>query len=167
MGGRPKGMPAWNKGITAPILPRSFSFVLEVENGCWLWQGSKTKEGYGQFWVDGKHEPAHRWAYETIVNPLPQGLECDHLCQVTCCVKPWHIEPVTRQVNMLRGKNTFARINSEKVSCIYGHPFSGDNVWYRERKNGSISRECLACRSDAQSRAVAKRRAVTTVAEGG
>ena len=34
--------------------------------------------------------------YEEQVGPDPEGLELDHLCCVTACVNPDHLEPVTR-----------------------------------------------------------------------
>lgn len=68
--------------------------------------GGTQRGGYGAFHIG---EPdrivsAHRWAYEEIIGPIPEGLEIDHLCRTPACVNPAHLEPVTRSVNMLRGQ---------------------------------------------------------------
>lgn len=76
-------------------------------DSCWLWQGATTVNGYGRFvprrgiWV-----LSHRWAYEAMRAEIPAGLDMDHLCRTRACVNPWHLEPVTRQVNALRGAST-------------------------------------------------------------
>ncbi len=66
--------------------------------------GSGTGRGYlyGQFWYGNKNGLAHRYAYETMVGPIPEGLQIDHICQVQRCVNPAHLEPVTPKVNMQR-----------------------------------------------------------------
>jgi hypothetical protein len=37
-----------------------------------------------------------------FVGPVPEGLELDHLCRVTTCVRPSHLEPVTTGENVRR-----------------------------------------------------------------
>jgi len=69
---------------------------------CWQWVGSRTNNGYGQIWDGGRLVLAHRLAYETLVGPIPDGLECDHLCRNRPCVRPSHIEPVTHSANLKR-----------------------------------------------------------------
>ncbi len=71
--------------------------------GCWLYTSSWDRGGYGTFWDGTRHQRAHRWAYEHVVGPIPDGLQLDHLCRVRCCVNPDHLEPVTNHVNVLRG----------------------------------------------------------------
>lgn len=84
---------------------RRFWAKVEVdESGCWLWTAS-TNHGYGHFWVspDVGKVYAHRYAYELLVGPIPDGLEIDHLCKVRNCVNPEHLEPVTKEENWRRG----------------------------------------------------------------
>ena len=45
---------------------------------------------------------AHRFAYEMLIGPIPEGLESDHLCRNRPCVRSTHIEPVTRSENLRR-----------------------------------------------------------------
>jgi hypothetical protein len=73
---------------------------------CWIWTGVKHKRhGYGRFYVGGRggrYIQAHRWSYEASVAPIPAGLTIDHLCRVTRCVNPTHLEPVTGAENNRR-----------------------------------------------------------------
>lgn len=97
--------------------PRSELFLAKVEvvGECWRWTGVVTPRGYGMF-RDGKMRSAHRWAYESFIGPIPNGLQLDHLCHTddhSClggdecphrrCVNPAHLEPVTARGNSLRG----------------------------------------------------------------
>lgn len=45
---------------------------------------------------------AHRAVWELLVGPIDDGLQLDHLCLVTGCVRPAHLEPVTLVENMRR-----------------------------------------------------------------
>ena len=70
---------------------------------CWLWTAATNRAGYGLLGIPGRSTLAHRIAYEEYVGPVPDGLELDHLCRVRRCVKPAHLEPVTRSENVRRG----------------------------------------------------------------
>lgn len=87
---------------------------------------------------------AHKWAYESIVGPVPEGMELDHLCRNRACVNPAHLEAVSRRVNQLRGLSISAK-NARKTHCVHGHPLTGENV-YEWRG----SRYCRACRAAAR-----------------
>ncbi len=115
--------------------------------GCWLWMGATYIGGrggtrgshplpYGQF----RRMPAHRWAYERFVGPIPNGLQLDHLCRTTLCVNPDHLEPVTNRENVLRGTSPSAG-NARKTHCNRWHPLSGDNL--RPARDGR--RRCWPC----------------------
>lgn len=71
-------------------------------DGCWLWTGGRKARGYGSFTVGKRAFNAHRWAYETWVGPIPEGLEIDHICANPPCVNPAHLEPVTHEENVRR-----------------------------------------------------------------
>ena len=130
--------------VTPELLTRFWSYVQTVDSGCWEWQGSlksNSTHPYGQFW-DGEHVClAHRWAYAALVSPIPEGLTIDHLCKNPPCVNPAHLEPVTMQVNMLRGDHASA-VAVRTGRCKRGHVFEAGNRGLR--KNGtSYCRTCM------------------------
>lgn len=86
------------------------------ENGCWIWNAKARRGGYGLIGIDGKSYRAHRWMYEQLVGPIPEGLQIDHLCRVRECVNPAHLEPVTHAENGRRGKNT--RLTAEDARAV-------------------------------------------------
>lgn len=114
--------------------------VTEAPTGCWLWDAEKNLRGYGSFSVNGQKVHAHRWAYESMVAPIPAGLHLDHLCRVTTCVNPWHLDPVTPRVNTLRGVNHVARF-AVATACIHGHSFDEANTSYT-RAGGRVCKTC-------------------------
>jgi hypothetical protein len=93
---------------TVPEVKRFWSMVdREHPTGCWLWLGAPNQSGYGAFTrtlTPGvkRRVLAHRFAYELLVRPIPEGLTIDHLCEQTLCVRPGHLEPVTNSENLRR-----------------------------------------------------------------
>ncbi len=113
-------------------------------NGCWLWLGAKTRTdgmGYGQFWLTGKLQLAHRTAYEHWVAAIPDGLTIDHKCLTRLCVNPWHLEIVSRSENVLRGEGPTAQ-NARKQACANGHPYTAENLIVGR----TGKRYCRACK---------------------
>jgi len=47
--------------------------------------------------------------YEAFFGPIQEGLEFDHLCKVTLCVRPDHVEPVTHDENMRRRRKPYCK----------------------------------------------------------
>jgi hypothetical protein len=77
-------------------------WIVDEETGCWIWQRHMDKWGYGYLSREGRRQAAHRWLYEQLVGPVPDGLVLDHLCERPSCVNPAHLEPVTRKENLRR-----------------------------------------------------------------
>lgn len=65
---------------------------------CWEFTGW-SRNGYGRFWFDGKDGEAHRYAYELENGPIPDGMQIDHQCHNTMCVRASHLRPVTIKQN--------------------------------------------------------------------
>lgn len=122
--------------------------------GCWLWTRSLGGKGpYGQVWYNGRMRQAHVVACELVGRTIPEGRLPDHLCRVTICINPDHIEPVTYSENVLRGARS--ALKKTRTHCLYGHPFSGDN---RYEYGGKVfCRTCARTRTGAIEIAPSKR----------
>lgn len=85
---------------------------LDRSDGCWIWPGGLSG-GYGHvtYRVDGRKVDAklHILLYEIFVGPVPEGLLLDHHCRRRPCCNPECLEPVTNQVNVIRGFHGRAR----------------------------------------------------------
>lgn len=67
------------------------------KDDCWIWTGSRSGSGYGQFWDGKRNIPAH-WF---MLPKRPQkGQEACHHCDNKLCVRPSHIFLGTRSDNM-------------------------------------------------------------------
>ncbi len=113
---------------------------------CWEWQGALDRGGYGKLSgtdSEGKrrHIIAHRFVYEQLIGPIPDGLTIDHLCLNKACVNPYHLEPVSNRENIRRAAAHGLLGGARKTHCKYGHEFSPENT--RRDKHGH--RSCRAC----------------------
>jgi hypothetical protein len=120
---------------------------VEKTDTCWVWSAAKIS-GYGAFKLDGRAIRAHRFAYELLVGPVPEGLPLDHLCRNRACVNPAHLEPVTHRVNILRGEGACA-VKARQTHCIHGHEFTLENTYLKSGK-----RQCRTCRRSATRKTV-------------
>jgi hypothetical protein len=115
---------------------------------CWVWTGRTTSLGYGYLREGGREVPAHRWAYEHFIGPIPDGLEPDHLCRNRACVNyARHLELVTHQINTLRGESPPAQF-ARREACKAGHRFTPENTFARS-DGGRGCRTCDRARSRA------------------
>lgn len=106
--------------------------------GCWIF-ATESRTGYGSF----KGELAHRVAYEMAYGKIPAGLQIDHLCRTRQCVRPTHLEVVTKTENVLRGMGLGAQ-NARKDRCLNGHLFTPANTYVWKGRPGR--RQCRECK---------------------
>lgn len=105
---------------------------LEVGD-CWTWKRT-LQQGYGYARVGGRLTSVHRYVYEQLVGPVPDGLVIDHLCRNKACANPDHLRVTSQSVNVTSGLTH---------SC-------GHDDWYVYP--GSGKRTCHTCKKDRQRR---------------
>lgn len=127
----------------------------ETSPGCWQWTGPQNLAGYGSFGVGrASKRNAHRWLWEQINGTASPKLHVDHLCRNRLCVNPDHLELVTHEENLRRGKQPDRW--SKVPNCPQGHAYSEANTGYTG--NARYCRECKRIRNRAarQKRASAR-----------
>lgn len=113
--GRVKGQPYRylvghnNRGMDRSKPRKAVRHTVEdrgYETPCWISTMARGHTGYAYISDRGRLRLAHRVAYEWQYGSIPDGLQIDHLCKVTSCVNPDHLEAVTAAVNSQRRSNT-------------------------------------------------------------
>lgn len=114
-------------------------YIPEPNSGCFLWIAAFGRDGYGLVRRSNprRMQAAHRFAFELANGSIPDDLQIDHLCRVTSCVNPRHMEVVTTQ------ENSHRRIYSP-VCLKCGGPF------IQRKSEGSFSRRCRPCDTKAE-----------------
>lgn len=73
----------------------------EPMSGCWLWIGSATTAGYGNFTRFNQTHYAHRSAFEAANGvELPGDILVRHWCDTPPCVNPGHLLPGSQWDNV-------------------------------------------------------------------
>lgn len=69
----------------------SFTERTKWRGECLIWIAS-TANGYGRMSIDGeKNRSAHRYAWERVNGPVPDGMYIDHICWNKACVNVEHL----------------------------------------------------------------------------
>lgn len=109
---------------------------VDATGDCWEWKLGKDKDGYGKYKRGNTTHRAHRFAWELMVGPIPDGFVIDHLCKNTSCVNLDHLEPVTWAENLYRGESIQAH-HAKRVLCQRGH-----DAWIVKADGYRACREC-------------------------
>lgn len=89
---------------------------------CFVFNGKKGNDRYAVVRLGGREIYAHRAMYEQEVGPIPTGHHIDHLCRVTRCIRPSHLEAVTPTENRRRGSNI--KLSESIAADVRGSPES-------------------------------------------
>ncbi|MDE2101768.1 MAG: HNH endonuclease [Patescibacteria group bacterium] len=111
--------------LTPKQLKNFMAKVVESDR-CWSWTSKKDKDGYGNFYVDGKTIRAHRLAWMIYRGKIDDGKWVLHRCDNPQCTRPDHLwlgTPSENRVdmfkkgreNLARGDNHWSRKHPEKV----------------------------------------------------
>lgn len=98
------------------LVDNSVSEPGALETPCWVWQKGCCNKGYGHFYMydpdatgakgrKGKSVEvrAHIASFVLAYGPIEADMTLDHLCRNTKCIRPSHLEPVSRPENTRRG----------------------------------------------------------------
>lgn len=89
-----------------PSTEQRFWAKVDKTGDCWLWTGHRKPDGYGRWRFPtgesnkyGKQHYVHRVAWEFTHGPIPEGVQLDHTCHNTSCVRPDHLRITTAKQN--------------------------------------------------------------------
>ena len=110
-------------------IKKFYSRIKKTSDDCWEWQGGLYSNGYARCRFNGKEHLVHRWAYETFIAMIPDGLHCHHVCYNRACVNPQHLELRTNRDNIFdKDSASTALYNMNKTHCKRGHEFNDHNT---------------------------------------
>lgn len=105
-------------------IERFMGFVkINKETGCWEWQATKNKSGYGSFKIKCKTKAAHRVSYLYFIGELKSGMHICHKCDNPPCVNPFHLfqgTPKDNQDDAKQKGRMVAAIHPSKTTYGYG-----------------------------------------------
>jgi hypothetical protein len=102
-----------------------------IATPCLEWKGSLDTSGYGLIRVGKSLKKVHRWAYETKVAPIPNGLLVLHHCDNRKCYNVEHLFLGTLQDNIndrnakqrqARGERNRHKLKEVEVRDILNRP---------------------------------------------
>lgn len=142
--------------------PERFWVKVSKTNYCWNWNARKNKDGYGEFFYQGKVWKSHRISYLLEYGEYDLSLTVIHKCDNSSCVNPKHLILGTQKENMQDMSNKFrhAKQNIKNISydewlsirpkkskndlCKNNHSFSDNNT--RIKRSGKrFLRQCRTC----------------------
>lgn len=116
--------------------------IIIDDEGCWIWQGYKDRDGYGRMRLEGKERFTHRISYEAWVAPLEKDKVIMHLCDKPACCNPEHLKQGTQAEN---NRDCADKGRKPKGSANGNAKLTEDQViWMRHLFTRGISGEQLS-----------------------
>lgn len=107
----------------------------QIGDGCHPWSGWMSPGGYGKFKTGGKSVFAHRYAWERVNGPIPEGMVIDHACRNPACVNIAHLRLATQAENT---RNLSGAKSNNKHSGTRNVGKMGDRWRVRITKDGTV-----------------------------
>lgn len=99
--------------------------VLEKVNGCFVCTSHKPNaDGYIRRWLPeasgkARAQMLHRFVWESVSGPIPEGHEVDHMCRVRACCNPAHLQCLPGKVHAIKGNTErYASVCTDMVGDI-------------------------------------------------
>lgn len=127
------------------LIARFSERTVTLDNGCLLWRGAKTHDGYGIVQIGSREDNSrravrlHRLIYFLAHGEIAPGLEISHTCGHRNCIAPEHLVAMDHAEVIERGQT--GAHNRERARCPRGHAYDPSNT--RHSKSGRrVCREC-------------------------
>jgi hypothetical protein len=112
-----------------------------LQNGCWAWNGSLYRNGYGGFAFGTTRILAHRVAYAIYKGDVPEHLVIRHTCDYKRCGNPDHLILGTHKEN---SDDAWARNRIDRKKLGAGRrriPHNDLHIIFEMRTAGMLQRE--------------------------
>lgn len=134
-----------NRSVMGTTLERfSAKTTYNKETGCLEWNGSLNNSGYGNFWLEGTSDKAHRVSWTLTNGEIPEGLFVLHKCDNPKCVNTDHLFLGTAKDNALDRKAKGRNGRSNLTNCPNGHAYNEENTYHFPDGR----RSCRVCRRE-------------------
>lgn len=127
--------------------------AIRDERGCWVWQRSTNRGGYGNVYFDGRSDGSHRVAWRLTHGRIPTGMYVLHHCDNPPCVNPEHLFVGTQKDNIRDAHRKGRTWQKRRTHCPRGHSYSKENT-----RIVGTGRWCKTCAYDANKASDAKMR---------
>ena len=117
-----------------------FSRRVIDSNGCWIYTGPESGEGYGAFAMVYKRKNtrnAHRTSFLIFKGAIPEGMEVHHTCHNRKCFNPEHLT-ITEIID-------HRRLHNCVTHCASGHEYTPENIYMFRG-----SKKCRTCHRERQ-----------------
>ena len=129
------------RNFTNKIQPPELNHTKE---DCLLWLGAKDQSGYGFVTLNGKSHRVHRVAFTWFRGPIINNLQVHHTCANKSCLKPSHLELISRALHTTL-ERTGGKYTASNL-CRRGHELTPVNSIYRyDKRHESMQRQCRVC----------------------
>lgn len=107
----------------------------DVRSGCWEWQKTRGKDGYGRIYLRwlGRVESTHRASWVLYRGPIPEGFFVLHRCDNRACANPDHLWV---------GTHPRARLSNDEAREIRRRVLAGERQVDLAREFG-VDRQCV------------------------
>lgn len=117
--------------------------IVEMPNGCWVWQRDTNSLGYAQGSFKGRGWIITRLVYCATQGGFDPQLDVCHTCDTPSCVSPVHLWLGSRSENIQDSVDKGRHFLAAATECKRGHPLSGDNLYV----NAVGKRTCKICQT--------------------